>query len=57
MVDEGQFFWGRFVGGLFHMGGLMIRSWQGQGSFTNAFFSNLKTANLKIFAILEGIYT
>ena len=32
----------------------MIRSFQGQGSFTNAFSSNLKAVNLKIFASHEG---
>ena len=36
---------------------LMIRSCQGQVSFTNSFFSNLKTVNLKIFASHDGIYT
>ena len=30
-------------------GGLMIRPCQEQGSLTNAFFSNLKTVNMKIF--------
>ena len=31
-------------------GGLMIRSCQERGSFTNAFSNNLETVNLKIFA-------
>ena len=35
----------------------MIRSWQRQGSFTNAFSSNLKTVNLKAIANHEKIYT
>ena len=48
----GQIYWGTVL----HEG-LMIRSWQGQGSFTNAFSSNLKTVNVKIFANHEGIYT
>ena len=30
--------------------------WEDGGSFTNAFFSNLKTVNLTIFANHEGIY-
>ena len=40
-------FWANLLGAVLH-GGLMIRSWQGRGSFTNKFFSNLKTVNLKI---------
>ena len=38
-------------------GGLMMRSCQEWGSFTNAFASNLKTKDLKIFAKHKGIYT
>ena len=40
-------------------GKLMIRLFQGWGSFTNAFSSNLKTLciNLEIFINYEGIYT
>ena len=37
-------------------GGLKIRSCQRQKLFTNAFYSNLKTVNLKIFANHEEIY-
>ena len=48
----GQLYWGTVL-----HGGSMIRSCQGQGSFTNAFSSNLKTVNLKMFADHEGIYT
>ena len=48
-LGGGQIYWGT----LLHEG-LMIRSCQGQGSFTNAFSSNLKTVNLKIFANHEG---
>ena len=41
---------GKFIGGWADLHGLlMIRLCQGRGSFTNAFFSNLKTVNLKIF--------
>ena len=36
---------------------LMIRACQGQGSLRNAFSSNLKIVNLKIFPNQEGIYT
>ena len=57
MADWGQIVLGKFVGGTVLHGELMIRSWQGQGSFTNAFLSNLKTVNAKIFANNEGIYT
>ena len=42
----GQIYWGAVL-----RRGLMIRSCQGQGSFANALFSNLKTVNLKILAI------
>ena len=49
---EGGYLWGTVL-----HGGLMIRSSHRQGSFTNAFCSNLKTINLKIFANHEGIYT
>ena len=50
---------GKFIGRLFYMEkvGLMIRSCQGQVSFTNTFSSYLKTVNLKIFANHKGIYT
>ena len=36
-------------------GELMIRACQGQGSLRNAFSSNLKIVNLKIFPNQEGI--
>ena len=45
-----------YCGTVLH-GGLIIKSCQGQGSFTNVFSSNLKTVNLKVFAYHEGIYT
>ena len=48
---------GEIYSGTVLHGGLMIRSWQVQGSFTNVFPSNLKTVNLKTFAAHEGIYT
>ena len=38
-------------------GGFFIRSWQGQGSCTNAFSFNLETASLNIFANPSGIFT
>ena len=34
--------------------GLMIRSCQREGSFTNAFSSNLKTVNLNFFPVMKG---
>ena len=34
----GQFLWGKFIGGLFYMGGLMIISYQGGSSFTKCIF-------------------
>ena len=37
--------------------GFMIRSCQGQESFTNTFSSNLKTVNFKILANHERIYS
>ena len=47
----------KFWGAVLHRG-LMIRLWQGWGSFTNAFFSNLKTIhNLDFFGNHEGVYT
>ena len=39
------------------LGGLMFRTCQGQGSFTNALSSNLEIVNLKIFPNHKGIYT
>ena len=46
-----------FCEGTVLYGGLMIKSCQGQRSFTNSFSSNLNTVNLKIFANHEVIYT
>ena len=46
-----------FYSGTVLHGGLMIRPYLGQGSFTNSFSSNLKTLNLKMFVNHEGIYT
>ena len=40
---------------MFHKDGLMIRSCQDE-RFTNAFFSNVKTVNLKNFPNHSGIY-
>ena len=49
----GDTFWGAVL----HEG-LMIRSCQGWGSFSNAFSSNLKTVyDLEVFGNHEGIYT
>ena len=44
-----QILWGKFIGGLFYTGELMIRSYQGGGVSQNAFSSNLNTVNLKNF--------
>ena len=33
-----QILWGKFIGGLFYLGGLMIRSYQGGSSFTECIF-------------------
>ena len=49
--------WGGFTGGTLLHGGLMIRVWHGQGSFTDPFSSNLKTVHRKMIANHEGIYT
>ena len=38
-------------------GGSRIRSSKGGGSFTNAFFSDLKTVSIKFFDNHELIYT
>ena len=54
VTDGGQIVLGKFIGEV-RYGGLLIRSLQGQGSFTNAFFSNLKTVNLKTFVCHERI--
>ena len=48
------------VAGAIQHGGLMSRSYQGRGSFTNALSSNLKAVNLKmnhstVYRIMEGI--
>ena len=53
----GDKFWGKIYWGTVLHGGLMIRSYHGQGSFRNAFSSDLKTVNLKMFANHEGTYT
>ena len=46
----------KFLGAVLY-GGLMIRSCQGWGSFTNAFSSNLETVyNLEFFGNYEEIY-
>lgn len=45
------------IWGLFYMKEIIIRSYQGQGSFTNLFFSNLNIVNLKTFPNHGGIYT
>ena len=37
--------------------GLMTRSCQGQECFTNAFLSNLKTVNLKVFDNHEWVHS
>ena len=57
MKDGGQIVLGKFIGGAVLHEGLMIRSWEEQGSLANAFYSNLKTVNLNFFATSEGIYT
>ena len=51
-----NFFWTNLLGAVLYRG-LIMRSCQGLGSFTNAFSSNVKTVNLKIFVNHEGIYT
>ena len=38
-------------------GGLMIRSYQGEGVSQNAFSSNLNNVNLKDFLNIVGIFT
>ena len=48
------------VAGAIQHGGLMSRSYQGRGSFTNALSSNLKAVNLKmnpwpVYRIMEGL--
>ena len=49
---EGQIYWEAVLHGC-----LMIRSCQGRESFTNAFSTNLKTVNYKVFVNHERIYT
>ena len=49
---SGKIYWGTVL-----HGGLMIRSYYGQGSFRNVFSSDLKNVNLKMFANHEGIYS
>ena len=51
-------FFGKFIGQLFYMGGLMIRLCQvGRESFTNVFFNNLHTVNLSVFSNHGRLYT
>ena len=57
MEKRGTNFFGKTYERTVGHGGLMIRSCQGQESFTNAFSSNLKTVNLAIFPNYEGINT
>ena len=52
-----QALWGKFIGGLVYMGGLMIRSYQGGGVSQNAFSSNLNILNLKNLTNHCGIFT
>ena len=56
VADRGHFYGKIYWGTALH-GGLMIRSCHRQGSFTNAFSSNLKTVNLKMFANHGGTYS
>ena len=50
---------GKLIRGYFAVlhGELIIRSCQGQVSFTNALSNNLKTLNVKVFSNHEGICT
>ena len=50
------FWWGQIYWVTVLYGGLKIRSCQKQESFTNAFYGNLKTVNLKIFADHEDAW-
>ena len=54
-MEESKFMDGEW-GTVLHSG-LMIRSCQGREIFINAFSSNLKTVNLKLFSSHEGICT
>ena len=54
---RGAIFWGGNLQGMvLYKSGIMIKSYQGK-SFTNAFFSNVNTVNLKIVPNHGGIYT
>ena len=46
---------GKFLGGLFYMGGLMVRTYQELSQ--NAFYINLNTINLKTFHNHGEIFT
>ena len=48
-----QIFWGKFMGGMFYMvtNDQII---QGEGSFKNAFSSNMNTVNTRIFLKING---
>ena len=52
-----QILWVTFIGGLFYMGGLIIRTYQWGGVSQNAFSSNLNTVYLKSFPNHDGIFT
>ena len=50
----GQILWVKFIGKLFYMRRLMVRSYQGGRGFTNAFSGNMNT---KYFPNHGGIFT
>ena len=52
-----QTFWGKFMGGLFYIGSNDQMLQGEKKSFTNAFFNNLNSVNLKNFRSHGGRHT
>ena len=57
LFSWGPILCGKFTGGLFYMGEIMTRTYQGGRDSQNVFFSNLNFVNLKIFTNHGGIFT
>lgn len=49
-----KLFWANLRGGSFYTEGLMIRSYHGRDSLTNAFSNNLDTVNMKFYPFMVG---
>ena len=56
-IFMGEQFFGQIYGGLFYIGSNDQIMQRGRKSFTNAFFSNLNSVNLKFFPSHDGKHT